>query len=67
MRNETQNDSGQIQQVTVPGSGSAGVGSVVVALLSCALSLAALAVSIANLYTLLRLIRVLAPVMTVAQ
>lgn len=59
-------DHGTFQNVSVPSNGN-GLGSALVALLSCALSLAALVVSIANLYTLLKLIRIITPIMTLAQ
>lgn len=62
---DNQYEKSTVQTVSVP-QGSNGIGSVLVALLSCALSLAALAVSIANLYTLLKLIRLLAPLLTPA-
>lgn len=60
-------DHGTFQNVSVPSNTGSGLGSALVALLSCALSLAALVVSIANLYTLLKLIRIITPIMTLAQ
>ena len=42
---------------------SSDIGSTLVALLACALSVASLVVSIANLYTLLKLIRLITPIL----
>lgn len=62
---DNENYKSSVQTMTVGKSGE--LGSVIVSLLSCALSLAALAVSCTNLYTLLKLIRLLTPLLTVAQ
>lgn len=62
---DNENYKSSVQTMTVGKSSE--LGSVLVSLLSCALSLAALAVSCTNLYTLLKLIRLLTPLLTVAQ
>lgn len=63
---DVQNDHSTVQTVQVPGRSSE-VGSVLVSLLACALSVASLVVSIANLYTLLKLIRIITPILIPAQ